>query len=205
MHAVSARKAVEAVVMEATMAALRAIRNDAGMVSLEAVAKEAPKVAVCELRKCIVAHETEAEAEAQMYFDDAAAEESRDVTTVVVAAGRTSAWLLVDGDETEVKDDDKDEEAEAERDVELHAADAAIHEAATQCDAELAARTSEEHYVRRRMEDLAESRVKVEAVLAAAEAAECEVVERAAHWAAEMDKALAYRRDVDRRKACRRT
>jgi uncharacterized paraquat-inducible protein A len=40
--------------------------------------------------------------------------------------------------------------------------------------------------------------------VAATEAAEREVVERAAHWAAEMDKALTYRRDVDQREACHR-
>jgi hypothetical protein len=32
--------------------------------------------------------------------------------------------------------------------------------------------------------------------------ATAEAAERAAHWAAEMDKALAYRRDVERREAC---
>jgi hypothetical protein len=36
------------------------------------------------------------------------------------------------------------------------------------------------------------------------EAAEREATEWAAHWAAVMDKALAYRRDVDRREASRR-
>jgi hypothetical protein len=62
------------------------------------------------------------------------------------------------------------------------------------------------------MEDLAEARVKVEAALAAAEAereaaaevkrlAAVEATERAAHWAGKMDKALSYRRNVDRREA----
>jgi hypothetical protein len=36
------------------------------------------------------------------------------------------------------------------------------------------------------------------------EAAECEAAERAAHWVAEMDKALAYRRNVDWREASHR-
>jgi ribosomal protein S26 len=44
MHAAAARKAVENVLMKAAMAALR---NNAAMVSLEAVAKEAAKVAAC--------------------------------------------------------------------------------------------------------------------------------------------------------------
>jgi hypothetical protein len=39
--------------------------------------------------------------------------------------------------------------------------------------------------------------------VAEAEAEECEVTERAAHWAAEMDKALAYRRNVNRRDVTR--
>jgi ABC-type methionine transport system ATPase subunit len=46
MHAVAARKVVEMVAMKAAMAALRAMRNDLAMVSLEAVAMEAAKVAV---------------------------------------------------------------------------------------------------------------------------------------------------------------
>jgi hypothetical protein len=112
----AARKAVEAVAMEAAMVALCAIWYDMAMVSLEAVAKEATKVTVGELHEGIVVHD----AEAQIYIDDVAAEE---------------------------------------------------------------ARASEEHYERRRVEDLAESRVKVEAALAAAEA-ECvtaaEVAEREA-------------------------
>jgi hypothetical protein len=44
-----------------------------------------------------------------------------------------------------------------------------------------------------------------EECVAATEAAEREVAEWATHWAAKMDKALAYRRDVDQREACRRT
>jgi hypothetical protein len=53
-HATAARKAVVAVVMEATMASLRARCNDEAIVSLEAVAKEAAKVAMCELRDGVV-------------------------------------------------------------------------------------------------------------------------------------------------------
>jgi hypothetical protein len=163
-----ARKAVEAVAMEAAMAALCAMRNDPTMVSLEAVAMEAAKVAVRELHDGIITRELhdgivarelrngivarQVSVEAQMYGDDAADEESRIAATAVVAVG-TTAWLLVDGDETEVEDDDDDEEAEAaveaQRDAKLRAV---------------------------------EVRVK-----AAAEPAK-----QAAHWAAEMDKALAY-------------
>jgi hypothetical protein len=78
-------------------------------------------------------------------------------------------------EETEVEENDDDEQEEA-------AAEA-------QCSAELCA---------------AEVRVKAAAEaerVAAAEAervAEAEAAEQAMHWAAEMDKALAYRRDVDR-------
>jgi hypothetical protein len=57
------------------------------------------------------------------------------------------------------------------------------------------------------VEDLAEARIKAEAALAAVEAkrvtTERKAAERAAHSVAEMDKVLAYWRDVDRRKACR--
>jgi hypothetical protein len=117
MHAAVARKAVEAVAMEAPMAALRAMRNDATMVSLEAVAMEATKVAVRELCDGVIARQ--AEAEVLMYVDDAADEESH-----VTATAGTTAWLLVD-DETEVEADDEDEDTEAteaERDTELRAA-----------------------------------------------------------------------------------
>jgi hypothetical protein len=41
-------------------------------------------------------------------------------------------------------------------------------------------------------------------VKAAAEAEEHEAAERAMHWAAERDKALTYRRDIDRRDVVRR-
>jgi hypothetical protein len=211
MHAAAARKVVEALAMEAAMAALHAMRNEAAMVSLEAVANEA-NATVCELPDGVIMYE--AEAEAQMYIDDAAAEESR-VATATVAVGRSSAWLLVDGDEMEVEDYDEDKEAEAaveaEHDSELRATDAAIREAAAQRDAEFMVRVSEECYKRHRAEDLAESRVKVEAPLATteaqritvAEAADREAAERAAHWAAKMDKVLAYRRDIDRREVGR--
>jgi hypothetical protein len=74
MHAAAARKAVEAVAMEATLAALRAIRYNTAMVSLEAVAK----VAVRELRQGIIVRETKAEA--HMYIDNAATEEARVAT-----------------------------------------------------------------------------------------------------------------------------
>jgi hypothetical protein len=132
MHAAVARTVVEAVAMEAAMAALRTIRYDTAMVSLEAVAKEAAKVTVRELREGVIAKE--AEAEAQMYIDDAATEEARVTTGALVGAGRSSTWLLVDGDEMEVEDNDEDEEAEAkaERDAEMHAADAVIREIATE-------------------------------------------------------------------------
>jgi hypothetical protein len=176
MHAAAAREAVEAVAMEAAMASLCAMRNDAAMVSLEAVAKEAAKVTVRELRDSIVT--CEAVAEAQMYADGAAAEESHVAAAAVVVAGN-SVWLLVDSDETEVEDEDDDDEAAA-------AAEAA-------CDAELRA---------------GEVRVKAVAEaerVAEAKPAECEAAaERATHWATEMDKALAYRRDVDRRDVHRR-
>jgi hypothetical protein len=114
--------------------------------------------------------------------------------------------LLVDDDETEVEDNDEGEEAEAhaERDAELRAADVAIREAAAHRDTELATRASEERHERCHAEDLAESCIKVQATLTTAEAqrvAAAEATERVAHWAAEMDKALAYRRDVDQREA----
>jgi hypothetical protein len=82
-----------------------------------------------------------------MYMDDVAAEEAR------VAA----AWELVDGDEMEVDDGDEAEEEEAEDDddkeeaeddddkeeaedyAKLRAAEAVIHVASTQREAELAA------------------------------------------------------------------
>jgi hypothetical protein len=184
-----ARKAVEAVAMEATMAALCAMRNDPIMVSLEAVAMEASKVAMRELHDGIIARELcdgiivhelrdgivarQVSVEAQMYGDDAADEESRVATTAVVAVG-TTAWLLIDGDETEVEDDD-------DNDVEVEAATEA------QRDTELRA---------------AEVRVKAAAEVECAAAAEA--AKQAAHWAAEMDKALAYRRDIDRSTAAHR-
>jgi hypothetical protein len=55
MHTIATRKAVEAVAMEDAMAALRAMRNDPAMVSLEAVTMAAAKVAVRELRDGMVA------------------------------------------------------------------------------------------------------------------------------------------------------
>jgi hypothetical protein len=145
MHAAAARKAEEAVAMEAAMAALRAMRNDTSMVSREVVAKE---VAMRELRDGVVSRE--AEAEAQMYIDDAVAEESRVATAAVVASG-TSAWLLIDDDEMEVEDDDEDEEAEveAERDAELRAANAAIREAAAKRDTEMETRAWQDHAMQR--------------------------------------------------------
>jgi hypothetical protein len=164
MHATVARKAVEAVPMEAAMAALCAMRNDPAMVSLEAMAMEATKVAVPELHDGIVTHQ--ASVEAQMYGDDAEDEESHVGVMAMVATG-TMVWLLVDGDETEVEDEDDEEEAEAtQRDAELHAAE-----------------------------------VRVKAVAEAERVSAVEATEQATHWAAEMDKALAYRRDVDRNTA----
>jgi hypothetical protein len=47
-----------------------------------------------------------------MYDGDTADEESR-VAVMVVVAARTTAWLLIDGDETEVEDDCDNEEADA--------------------------------------------------------------------------------------------
>jgi hypothetical protein len=140
MHAVAARKTVEAVTMEAGMVALCAIRHTTAMVSLDAVAKEVAKVAVCELRQGIVTRE--AEAETQMYMDDAAAEVERAASAVT--------WALVDCDETEV-------EVEAERNVELRAAEVAIRAASAQRDAKLAERSSSERYERRWAEDLADT------------------------------------------------
>jgi hypothetical protein len=120
MHATVARKAVEAVPMEAAMAALCAMRNDPAMVSLEVVAMEAAKVTVREMRDGVVARQ--ASVEAQMYDDDVVDEESRVTAMAVVAAGMT-AWLLIDGNEMEVEDDDDEEEveaaAEAHRDAQL--------------------------------------------------------------------------------------
>jgi hypothetical protein len=110
MHACAARKAVEMMEMETALAALRAMRNDPAMVSLEAVAMEAAKVTVRVLRDSVVARQ--ASVEVQMYGDDVADEESRVAATAVVAAG-TMAWLLLDGDETEVEEEDDDEKAEA--------------------------------------------------------------------------------------------
>jgi hypothetical protein len=116
-----------------------------------------------------------------MYGDDAADEESRVAATAVVAIG-TTVWFLVDGDETEVEDDDDDKEAEAaveaHHNVELHAV------------AEHVKATAEEEVVAKR--------VKVAEEEAAEEEAAVEAAEQAAHWATEMDKALAYQRDVDR-------
>jgi hypothetical protein len=175
MHVCAARKAVETVATKAVVTALRAMCNDLAMVSLEAVAMEAAKVAVCELCDGVIARQ--ASAEAQIYDNNAADEESHIAATAMVAA-RTTAWLLVDGDETEVEDDDDEEtedyddneetEAEAQRDVELCAAAERVKAAAPE------------------------------------EEAVVEAAEQAAHWAAEMDKALAYRRDVDWNAAARR-
>jgi hypothetical protein len=117
-----------------------------------------------------------------MYNDDAVDKESRIAVTAMVAAG-TTAWLLLDTDKTVVEDDDEEAEAavEAHRDVELRAA------------AEGAKAVAE--------------RVKAAEEEAAAEvkhAKAAEAAEQAAHWAAEMDKALAYQRDVGRNDAARR-
>jgi hypothetical protein len=68
MHACAARKEVETVAMEAIVAALCAMRNDPAMVSLDAVAMEAAKVTVRELRDGVVTRQ--ASVEAQMYGDD---------------------------------------------------------------------------------------------------------------------------------------
>jgi hypothetical protein len=212
MHAAAAKKAVEAVAKEAAMSALREICHEAAMASLEAVPKEAAKVTVCELRQSIIVRE----ARAQMYMDDAATEEERVATDAEV----TAAWVLFD--DNKMKVEDNEDEAEVECDALLHAAEVTIRVAAAQRDAELAACAAVERQEHRRAEDLAEGHVKVEAELAAVEAdltavervapmeaahiAKVEVVERdtaerAAHWADEIDKALAYRRDVNRREA----
>jgi hypothetical protein len=73
------------------------MRNDDAMVSLEAVAREAAKVAVREQHDGVV-------------DDDTAAEESCVAVAAVVAYG-TSTWLLVDGDDTEVEDDDEERQS----------------------------------------------------------------------------------------------
>jgi hypothetical protein len=54
-HACAARKPIETVAIEAAVAALHAMRNDPAMVSLEAVAMEAAKVAVPELHDGVAA------------------------------------------------------------------------------------------------------------------------------------------------------
>jgi hypothetical protein len=120
---------VEAVAKEAAMAALREIRHEVAMASLEAVSKKDAKVAVHELSQGVVARE----ADAQMYMDSTAAEEER----VATAADVVAVYVPVDCDETEVEDDDDDNEVEAERDAELHAMDATIRVAAAHRDAEL--------------------------------------------------------------------
>jgi hypothetical protein len=72
------------------------------MALLEEVAKEAAKVAVCEMRQGVAA---------QMYMDDAAAEEDRMADAAEVAA----AWDLIDSDEIEVEDDDDDDNGTEEK------------------------------------------------------------------------------------------
>jgi hypothetical protein len=69
------------------------MRNDPAMVSLEAMAMEAAKVTVRELRDGVVARQ--ASVEAQMYGDDAADEEWHVTATAVVAVGTTACLLLV--------------------------------------------------------------------------------------------------------------
>jgi hypothetical protein len=64
-----------------------------------------------------------------MYGDDAEDKEPRVAATAMVAAG-TTAWLLVDSDETKVEDDDEEAAAEALRDAELHAAEVCVKVAA---------------------------------------------------------------------------
>jgi hypothetical protein len=61
--------------MQAAVMALLAMHNDPAMVSLEAVAMKAAKVAVRELRDGVIARQ--ALVEAQRYGDDAADEVSR--------------------------------------------------------------------------------------------------------------------------------
>jgi hypothetical protein len=108
------------------------------MVSLEAVAMEAAKVAVRELHDSIVARQ--ASIEAQMYGDDAEDEESC-VAAAAMVAGGTTVWLSVDGDETEVEDDDEEAKAaaEAQRDTELRATEVRVKAAAEAEAAEQAA------------------------------------------------------------------
>jgi hypothetical protein len=227
MHAAAARKAVEVV----AMAALRAIRNDAAMVSLEAVAKEAAKVVMRELREGVVARETKAGA--WMYFDNAEAEESRVATAVVVAAGRTFTWLLIYGDETEVEDDEEVVEAERDaelRAVDVAIREAVAQrdaKLAARTSEERYARCRVENFAKSRVKvEAALAAVEAERVttaevkrvataeakrvataeakrVATAESVGREAAERATHWAAQMDKALTYRRDVDRREDCR--
>jgi hypothetical protein len=92
------------------MVALRAICHEAAMALLEEVAKEAAKVAICEMRQCAVA---------QMYMDNATAKEDRMADATEVAA----TWDLIDSDEIEVEDNDDDDNGMEEKSkAELHAA-----------------------------------------------------------------------------------
>jgi hypothetical protein len=170
---------------EAATVALREILHEAAMVSLEAVAKEAAKVAMHELRQGLVARE----AAARMYMDDAATGEER----VADAASVAAAWELINGDETEVQDGDDDDKAED--DVELCVVKAAIRVASTQREAKLAACAAMELEERCRAEEL----IATAATCAAVELAEVkaeQVAQRSKPVMAEMEKALAYQRDV---------
>jgi hypothetical protein len=107
-------------------------------------------------------------------YGDDAADEESPVAAMAVVAAGTTAWLLLDDEEAEAA-------TEAQRDVELCAA------------AERAKAAAEAERVKAAAEEEA-----------AAEAKRARAAEQAAHWAAEMDKALAYRRDVGRNDAARR-
>jgi hypothetical protein len=114
MHAAAARNAVEAVVMEAAMAALCTMRNDAAMVLLEAVAKEPPRLPCA---SCATASSCARQRPRRRCTSTMPRPRSR--TSRLPPWWRpTSAWLLVAGNETEVEDDDEDEEAEAAEEAE---------------------------------------------------------------------------------------
>jgi hypothetical protein len=123
-----------------------------------------------------------------MYVDDVVEEESRVAATAMLATG-TTMWLVVDGDKTDVEGDDEEEEAEAaaeaEHDAHLCAAEVRVKAAV---EAERTTAAEAEHITVTEAKCVAET-----------EAKEREATKRAMHWAAEMDKALVYQRDVDRR------
>jgi hypothetical protein len=139
------------------MAALRAMRNDAAMVLLEAVAMEAAKIAVRELRDGVVAPGRGQRVDVR-----------RQRRGRGVAHRHDEAWLLVNDDETEVEDEDKEAEAAAERDPELRAAAEKERIAEAEAEKECVAAAEKE-------------RVAAAEAKRVTEAAEREEAERAAH------------------------